>query len=219
MLLGELEQLDARIQARILTELLTTFYLAEESVSVRRRAIESASYACTPEILDALELAYYDGKAPMRMSAVVGMGRSGDQRWKEIILDELGSESPAMRYEAAWASGEMSLRPAVPLLARLIDDPDPQVSFAAIWALGQIGGERAKQTLVAAYDVADDDTQAALDDALAELALLEGDLEFLLYELGADPDDEWLDDEYTALWTADDDTDQFDGDSRDLDDI
>jgi HEAT repeat protein len=204
VLAGELEQLDARIQTRIITELLTTIHLVGESVTVRRRAIESTSYACTPEVLDALELAYYDEDEPMRISAIVGMGRSCDKRWSEIILQELESPSPAMRYEATWACGELGLREAVPVLARLINDPDRQVCSATIWALGQIGGPLAKQILVAAYDEADEDTQAALEDALAEQALLDGDLEFLLYELGSEPDGEPLDDEFVSLWTADD---------------
>jgi HEAT repeat protein len=212
VLAGELEQLDERIQTRIMTELLTTIHLTGESVAVRRRAIESTSYACTPEVLDALELAYYDEDEQMRISAIVGMGRSCDKRWKEIILQELDSPSPAMRYEATWACGELGLRQAVPVLARLINDPDRQVCSATIWALGQIGGPQAKQVLIAAYDDADEDTQAALEDALAEQALLDGDLEFLLYDLGNGPDGELLDDELVSLWTADDDEDDFDPD-------
>jgi HEAT repeat protein len=213
VLAGELEQLDAPIQARIMTELLTTIHLADESIAVRRRAMESVSYACTHEVLDALEVAYYDDDEEMRISAVVGMGRSCDKRWRDIILQELGSDSPAMRYEAAWACGELALLQAVPTLARLINDPDRQVCNATIWALGQIGDPGARQILLSAYDDADEDTRAALDDALAEQALLSGELDFPLYELDSDLSDGSPEDAFFSLWTADDDTDdELDGD-------
>jgi hypothetical protein len=142
----------------------------------------------------------------MRLSAMVGMGRSCDKRWTKIVLDELESGSPAMRYEAALASGHITLRGAVPTLTRLLDDADPQVRDAVIWSLGQIGGDQAKQALLAALEDADEDTAAALEDALAEQALSDGDLDFPLYEFKdstGDPDE----DAYFTLWSTDDDMD------------
>jgi HEAT repeat protein len=211
VLAGQLEQLDEPIQARIITDLLRTIHLADESILVRRRAIESVSYACTPEVIDVLELAYYDEDENMRISAVTGMGRSCDERWDGIILRELESPSPAMRYEAAGACGELGLRRAVPHLADLMNDPDRQVRNATIWALGQIGGEQAKQLLLAAYEDADEDTEVALDDALAEHALFEGNLDFLLYEFDGDLDDDQGDDldddDLASPWIVDGDLD------------
>jgi HEAT repeat protein len=220
VLAGELEKLAQPIQSRIMVELLTVGLLSGENIEVRRRAIESASYACTPEVHDILEMAYYDEDEKMRISAVVGMGRSCDQQWKSIILDELESESPAMRYEAAWASGELALQQAVPTLARLINDPDRQVCSATIWALGQIGGGQAKQILTNAYDDADEDTEAALDEALAELALGEGELDLSLYDFSEEDEDILLEDEFITLWTDDDEEDEdFElEDAWDLDD-
>jgi HEAT repeat protein len=196
VLAGELEQIEEAVEARIVQELMTTVHLAGESIEVRRRAIESAAYACTPEAMDALEVAYYDDDEMMRLSAIVGMGRTCDGRWREIILAELKNPQPAMRYEAALAAGEMMLRPAVSILGRLLQDADTMVRDAAIWALGQIGGERAKQMLLELHDEADEDTQAAIEEALAEQALYEGELDFTLYEVEADLDEDlWIDDE------------------------
>jgi HEAT repeat protein len=221
VLAGELEKLPQPIEARIMTELLTVGLLGGESVDVRRRAIESAAYACTPEVHDMLEMAYYDEDEKMRISAVVGMGRSCDQQWKSIILEELQSYSPAMRYEAAWASGELMLQQAVPLLAKLVNDPDRQVSNATIWALGQIGGPQAKRVLTDAYDDADEDTEAALDEALAELALTEGELDLALYDFNGEEEDEFLDEEFFPLWENDDQEDSDIGldDDWDTDDF
>jgi HEAT repeat protein len=226
VLAGELEELEQPIQARIVTELLTALHLAGESVDVRRRAVEAVSYACTPETSEAITLAYYDDDEEMRLSAVVGMGRSCDARWREILLEELESSSPAMRYEAAWACGELMLRQAVPGLSQLLDDPDLEVRNAAIWALGQVGGEQAKCILLAAYEDADEDTQEALEDALAEQALLEGEVEFML----VDVEDEWDDafgdelddllyrDACFPLWGEADEEDEEENEEADLDD-
>jgi HEAT repeat protein len=206
---GELEKLEAAVEARIMTELLTTIHSPEESVEVRRRAVESVGYACTPEALEALEIAYCDEDEGMRLSAVVGMGRSCDQRWKDTVMAELASPSAAMRYEAALAAGGLTLREAVPALIQLLDDSDREVRDATIWSLGQIGGSRAKEALLAAYPDADEDTQALIDEALAEQALFDEDMGFSLYELDEE-DEDLIDDELWAEDEEDDETDQDD---------
>lgn len=192
VLAGELERIDAAIQNRIMTELLTIIHLEGESLEVRRRALESVGYACTPETTEAVDTAYYQGDERLRLSALVAMGRSCDRRWQELILTELESPSAAMRYEAAQAAGELMLRAAVPVLAQLMKDDDLQVRDATIWALGQIGGPQSKRLLLEAFEGADEDTQAVLEEALAEHALSEGRIEFPLYAV-EDKDGEDLD--------------------------
>lgn len=198
VLAGELERIEPAIQNRIMTELLTIVHLDSESLEVRRRALESIGYACTPETAEALDAAYHQGDESLRLSAIVAMGRSCDPRWQELILVELESSWAAMRYEAAQAAGELMLRPAVPILARLMNDRDLQVRDTAIWALGQIGGAQSKRLLLAAYEGADEDTQAILEEALAEHALTEGRIEFPLYSVEDkdedDPDLDWDED-------------------------
>jgi HEAT repeat protein len=203
VLAGELEQLEDPVKARIVTDLLTTVHLADESVDVRRRALEAMAYVCTPEVQDAIDLAYHHEDEQMRISAVAGMGRSCDRRWAEILLVELESSSPAMRYEAAWASGELRLVKAIPLLQQLIDDPDSQVRIAAIEALGQIGGQQARDVLLAAAEDADEYTLEALSDALAEQSLLEGDLSFMVYPPDENDDDDLLDERLWDPWDTD----------------
>jgi HEAT repeat protein len=109
-----------------------------------------------------------------------------------------------MRYEAALASGELALRSAVPILSRMVEDSDREVSNAAVWALGQIGGEEAKVALLDALDQEDQDTQAAVNDALAELALSEGQLDFALYDVDDDSVDDLDIDVLLPLWEAGD---------------
>jgi HEAT repeat protein len=204
VLAGELEKLDPPVQARITAELLTSIHLQGEAIEVRRRAIEAVSYSCTPDVFEVLETAYFHEDEEMQLSAIIGMGRTCDKRWIPILLEELESSSPAMRYEAALSSGHLMIGEAVPLLAKLLDDADAQVRHAVIWALGQIGGDDAKQVLLDALEDADDDTEAAIEEALAEQALLEGDLDFALYELD---DEDLSDDTLFPLWSADDELD------------
>jgi HEAT repeat protein len=216
VLAGELESLDAIIAARILGELLDRFHLADETVEVRRRAVESAAYVCSSEVSEALEIAYYDEDEEMRTSALFGMGRSCDRRWRAIILKELDSASPAMRYEAARASGELELRQAAPALARLLDDADRQIREASIWALGQMGGSEARQILTDAYQDADEETIVALDEALAEQALQEGALDFALYEVDDgldDLSDDLSDDGLLLVWDVEEAEDDDDKES------
>ncbi len=204
VLAGEVERLEPSIHARVTSELLTSIHLAGETTEVRRRAIESVSYACNSEVLEVLETAYDEEDEQMQLSAIVGMGRSCDRRWMPVILAELDSSSPAMRYEAALASGNLEMREAIGALTRLVDDVDPQIRGAAIWSLGQISGDEAKQALLDALEDADDDATAAIEDALAEQALLGGELDFALYELDDDGDDVLLDDLYLEPWNTDD---------------
>ncbi|MBN1660834.1 MAG: HEAT repeat domain-containing protein [Anaerolineae bacterium] len=213
VLAGELEEIEETIQARILAELLTTIHLAGESIEVRRRALESAAYAGTPEVLDAIDIAYDDEDERMQLSAIAAMGRSCDRRWRAPVLKELQSHLPAMRYEASLAAGEMALRPAVPFLARIVAEDEPQIRDAGIWALGQVGGPQARRVLLDIYADADHDTRAIVEEALAEHALQEGELDFILYQVDPDEDNEWLDDE--DLEDPFDDEYDFDDDEYD----
>ncbi len=105
------------------------------------------------------------------------MGRSADTRWAQQVRQELFSPNPELRYEAARACGELQLIEAVSELAELAEDADPEVQEAALWALGQIGGDQARKILEHYCTVEDEATQAAAEAALDELEFLYGDLD------------------------------------------
>jgi HEAT repeat protein len=95
------------------------------------------------------------------------MGRSGDTAWIEIIIGELESDDPGMRFEAANAAREMGEDEPLPHLAELVEDIDSQVSLAALGAIARIGGARATRILKG-FAAGDDPTiseaaQEALD--------------------------------------------------------
>jgi HEAT repeat protein len=174
VLLGELDKIKARLFALVQEALLETIRSSFEDLEVRRRAIESIAYSSEEGVREIIETAYYDEDEKMRTSAVFAMGRSADPYWADLVMSELESSSPEMRYEAAMACGELELSAAIPLLADLVNDPDREVQEAAICALGQIGGNEARRILYACYQEDDQFLQEAVEEALEQLEFLHG---------------------------------------------
>jgi len=171
VLMADLEEIESRYAKLLRGALLKAIGSREESLEVRRRAVESIAYSSEDCVQDVIAQAYADADERMRISAVFAMGRSADKAWSDAALKELSSTNPAMRYEAARACGELEVSSAVPALVRLLDDPDREVQAAAIAALGQIGGRQARRALERCLRSADEVISMAAEDALAELEL------------------------------------------------
>lgn len=186
------------------------WYRAGEPVDVRRRALESLAYSSMPELPALIQNAYYDENALMRQSALFAMGRSADRRWARLVLAELSSPEPPMRFEAAVAAGEMALREAVAVLIRRLDDPDSSVREAAATALGKIGGPVAKRALRALTESGDEALAQAAEDALDELTF---GSENVLLEVDADAGKS-----RPALSDDEDDEDDLDDEDVEYDD-
>ncbi len=141
------------------------------SVEVRRRALESAGYFSGADVDEAIATAYASGNAELKASALVAIGHSIDTRWLPVLRTELANPEPVMQYEAARAAGEWGEEAVslVALLFPLAEAGDPQIYSAAIWALGQIGGDAALRTLRRLAQSRDTDRQEAAQEALGEL--------------------------------------------------
>lgn len=165
-----------------------------EDEDVRRRAVESLGYYNGNKEVQELIAEQYKQGSKHGESAVLAMGRTMDREWTPIIMHELKSTKPAMRYEAAHAAGEMGLTEALPILVDLTEDPDLEVRLSAIWALGQIGGKPAADALALAAKSDSAAIRDAAQEAIQEIAFsanpLIGDrgaaLPSLLTEGGAD---------------------------------
>ena len=151
-----------------------------QPVEVRRRAVESISPGEHPKIPGIIEEAYHSDDLRMRVSALHAMGRTYDQRWLPVLLDELRSDDAEMRYEAAAACGELEVQSAVPNLVPLIDDPDPEVQTTAILALGQIGGSVARQVLRQLLHHGEERIRDTAEEALDVIAFEDNPLGFEL---------------------------------------
>jgi len=174
VLMAELEELDQEMGEVIVEALWEAIEDPLESLEPRRRAVESISYSGAEGVDELIERAYRDPEEKMRVSAVFSMGRSADPNWGPMVIAELRSPNPEMRFEAARACGELELRKAVPELIGAIADVDREVQQAAIYALGKIGGQEARRVLRLCCESEDEVISAAGEEALSELELTAG---------------------------------------------
>ncbi|HEX6290419.1 MAG TPA: HEAT repeat domain-containing protein [Herpetosiphonaceae bacterium] len=178
--LASLEELPAREAAAVRRALFASASNLDQPDEVRRRSIESLGYFEGDDVTAVIGQAYTSGRRALKESALVAMGHSLDTRWLSVFEAELQSAEPALRYEAARASGEFGTEAEamVPRLLLLAQGDDSEVAQAAIWALGQIGGEAARRLLQRLTDSDDPMIQEAAEEALAELMLGDDTLGF-----------------------------------------
>ncbi len=191
--LGETEAIPSIKVEPALQALRAVIASTTEPVEVRRRAVEAISYSGADDVPGIIRQAYASPDEAMRQSAVFAMGSSADDQWIDTVVSELEAQSPAMRYEAARAAGELEARSAVPVLVRLLDDPDTEVQAMAVWALGQIGGDRARRLLAEVAGGDDEALAEAAAEALEELDWMHGlsrDLPLFVFDPHADEEDE-----------------------------
>ena len=142
----------------------------EQPLEVRRRSLEAIAPFNTVDINEYLNWGYHSEDLDLKSSSIFAMGRTGEPVWLPLLIKELQSPEPSIRYESAHACGELGEEDAVPHLISLLQDDDYQVQLAGVTALGKIGGPLAKKVLL--HCVKDGD--AVLEDAArAELQNVE----------------------------------------------
>jgi HEAT repeat protein len=190
---GELEEIDTAKVKPIVKALKAIYRDVAQPIEVRRRALESLGFLSDDDDTSQLiAQGYHHANDLLKVSAVFAMGRSLDaERWGSIVVEELVSPDPAMRYEAARAAGELEYPPAVRRLGELLDDVDEEVQLITVWSLGQIGGEKAKQLLIAVLESDAEHLHEDAEDALAELEFKSDNLDFTMFDF-EDDDEEWV---------------------------
>lgn len=164
--LGELEEIDPEEYKQVEDSLLAA-HKGNDDLLVRRRALEALSFSSRPEVTELIQSAFDTGDPDWLVSSLFAMGRSYNDVWAPKVLSMLEDERPAVRAEAAEAAGELELVDAITALMQMLEDPDEDVRFAAIWSLSQIGGEEAGERLEQMLDETEDEDEAEL----LELAL------------------------------------------------
>jgi HEAT repeat protein len=172
-MLAEFGELPAHDADKVEKVLLTAFNNKKEQIDVRCRALEAISMLSKPQVGDMIRQAHQSDILEFRASALCAMGRTCNSDWLSILLQELSSPYPQLRFEAARACAELEAEEAVPRLIELIQDSDAQVQISAIDALGRIGGREAKQALQECLDNADDALGQAAEGALDEMKFWE----------------------------------------------
>jgi hypothetical protein len=186
--LGELEELDPRVLARIEDALLAALH-GDTPVELGRASLESLGFSSRPEAAELISryLAHPDPR--WVASALTAVERSGDSRWNDQVIEALTSPDEEVRVAACEAAGTLRIEEARPLLLKLLDEEEASdVYMAAIWSLSQIGGEDVEVTLASLIDESEDDELIDfVEDALENLALTEGTRDFPFLEI--EPED------------------------------
>jgi HEAT repeat protein len=130
----------------------------------RKRAHETATDDRRDAAVDALLTALTDDPE-VRERVPDALGRLGDERATEPLIDALSADTPsdgsaadtAVRRAAANALGNLGDPQAVEPLLAALDDPDDLVREQAAVSLGQLDDERAVGPVVELLDSADND--------------------------------------------------------------
>jgi HEAT repeat protein len=183
VLLGEYGEIPSSEAERVQDVVVNILTNDNEEIDVRRRALEAISNSGHEIVDSAIEEAYSGSEPKMRASALYAMGRTYDaDMWGEIVLREIGSDEPEMRYEAARSAGELELKEAVPGLGRIATEDERENKEVAIWSLGEIGGREAIRILSALVEDAeeneDDVLLESIEDAIGNASLVGDELSF-----------------------------------------
>lgn len=200
--LGELEELKPDVHHEIEDALLLA-YAQDPSDLVQRRALESLGYSSREEVVPLLRFASAKDSEEWLESALFAMGRSADNQWEPLVLEQLDHENPEVRGQAIHAAGELALNAARRRLLRQLDrEKDEYVRSELIWALSQIGGEGIEEKFEQLLAKTDDDEEAdLLEEALDMLNFTNDVVNFELMEVGLHHDHDLgnKDDEYDEL--------------------
>jgi HEAT repeat protein len=149
-----------------------------QELEVRGRALESIGACSLPWVREAIDRAYRSNNQRLRVSGIHAMGRNCDPSWWPILFEELKSDDPEMRYEAALACGLLAEEAAVPHLAPLLEDEDIEVREVTIAALGEIGGRQARAVLLRYLEDPSRGMREAVEEALSLVDFVEDPLSF-----------------------------------------
>lgn len=186
--LGELEEIAAEAQHSVENTLLRVAH--SENTDVQRAAIEAIGFSSRPEADALIQNAYSKHTPQWVASALLAMGRSGNENWEELVLTKLSDPNDDVRLRAIQAAGELRIGSARQFLLDLLEEEEDDGLFiATIWALSQIGGEDVRVTIQTLLDQAEEDEIIDfLEEAIDNLDLTDQMNSFDL--LALDPDDD-----------------------------
>jgi hypothetical protein len=167
ILLGEYEEIP-EIMALDAQQLALSLHTdPKQPLEIRRRALEALSNSSHAQKDKLIREAYNSREHLLRVSAVFAMGRTCDEKWQDILLEELDSSDNEIVYEAVRACGEIQLSSSVRQLGELILGDDREIQIMAIWSLGEIGGKHALDILTSLQESEEDeDLLQIIDEAL-----------------------------------------------------
>jgi hypothetical protein len=181
VLMGEI----GKIQEKLLNTIVAALFdvMNDKSISrVGQYALESLGFSSHPNVPTLIEDAYDSGDEDWLASSLVAMGRSDDEQWHPLVINNLDHSDVKVRQMATQAAGKLAIPDAVPLLLHLLDDEDDEVQMAAVWSLSEIGGEDVREILENLLeDTENEESIELIANALENLIFNEGlqDFDFL----------------------------------------
>lgn len=194
---GELEEISEETYQNLVDRLIQK-HLSTDDDLVRRCALESLGYATHPELPDLIQRAYNSNYDEWLQSALIAMGRSCDQRWRDPVLTMINHPDNLVCYEAVRAAGELELKDAREAIFDLLEagTDDDDLYFAAIWSLTKIGGDGVRELIeMNLEDTENPDEIQFLEEALENLDFTEQVNMFDMMYVDEDQLDDWEDED------------------------
>jgi len=210
---GEIEEISQNKLRKIEDQLLNVVQ-SEDTMLVRRRALEALGFSSREEVNPHIEMAFNHTEYDWVVSSIFAMGRSCDKRWETHVTKMLDHVLPVVRIEAARAAGEIEIADARERLIELLEDDNDDVRMAAAWSLSQVGGEGVQEALDMMLAETEDTEQAEFIESAIDNLIFNHNPQF--YGIMDYPRDE---DSLGDLYDDDDDYDfNEDYDAEDYDD-
>ncbi len=176
--LGEIEEIPED-QFHLVENTLLDIMSSDEKPLVKQKSLEGLGFSSHEKVPGLITSAFAMNDIDWKVSALFAMGRSADNRWKDLVIRALRDPEPEIRFEAIKAAGELSLQGARQPLMELLVNPDNRqeedIRQSIIWSLSQIGGDRVREVLNALLEQAEDDEEEEfISDAIENLGLTEG---------------------------------------------
>lgn len=166
--MGELGKVSKELYKEMEDALFSHLEDEDEEDFVRQRCLESLGYSSRNEIQEIIESKYFQNDDDWLASSLLAMGRNGDQRWNDLVLDKLEHSNSLVQIEAIKASGELAIPDADLSLFNLTQDSDKDIRLATAWALSEIGGKEARIAIENMLAFSDDDEETELVEQALE---------------------------------------------------
>jgi HEAT repeat protein len=192
--LAEIEEIDFQFATTIPNQLID-YFNSGANESIQRGIIEALGFCSTVKVNKLIETAFEKDQEDWLVAALVAAGRSHNEQWIPLVIENLNHGGGEVRLAAVESAGLLGAQETVEHLLHLIDDPEQDIRFAAIWSLSEIGGLDARAALEALAKNAEDEEEVELiGEALENLDFTDMTINFDLFDLSEDDLNEMLGD-------------------------
>jgi len=132
--------------------------LGDNDIHVRSKAVDALTSISKTEVIDLLiTLLQKDSTRIIKEGACKALGKIGDIRATDVLIENLNDPDESVRYQATIALGQIGdLKAVQPLIQVYQKQDDPLVRSEAAKALGLIGDPSALKILISALKKEDD---------------------------------------------------------------